>query len=79
MDVNQLASAGFFFTNRVDVVRCVFCGLEDGHWTEGDDTFKDYMRWSPSCGFVSGVFVGNIPAPSKTSQQPSSSNDVCGR
>ena len=79
MDVNQLAAAGFFFTNRGDVVHCAFCEVEVGQWLEGDDAFKDHQRWSPSCAFVKKLFVGNIPAPPKTSQQqPSSSNDVCG-
>jgi len=59
------------------VVRCAFCGVEVGHWVEGDDAFKDHQRWSPSCEFVMG-FVGNIPAPAQTSQhQRSSSYDVC--
>jgi len=78
MDVNQLAAAGFFFTNRGDVVHCAFCEVEVGQWLR-DDAFKDHQRWSPSCAFVKKLFVGNIPAPPKTSQQqPSSSNDVCG-
>ena len=79
MDVNHLATVGFFFTNWGDVVGCTFCGVEVGHWKEGDDVFKDHQRWSPSCAFVKGLFVGNIPAPPETSQQhPNSSNDVCG-
>ena len=79
MDVNRLAAAGFFFTNRGDVVRCAFCGVEVGHWVEGDDTFKDHQRWSPSYRFVRGLFEENIPAAPKTSQQHTSSiNDVCG-
>jgi len=44
MDVYQLAAAGFFFTNRGDVVRCAFCGVEVGYWVEGDDAFKDQLR-----------------------------------
>ena len=63
MDVNHLATVGFFFTNWGDVVGCTFCGVEVGHWKEGDDVFKDHQRWSPSCAFVKGLFVGNIPAP----------------
>ena len=79
MDVNQLVAAGFFFTNRGDVVRCAFCGVEVGQWVQGDDAFKDHKRWSPSCEFVKGLFAGNIPAPSGTpQQQPIRSNDVCG-
>ena len=79
MDVNQLAAAGFFFTNRGDVVRCAFCGVEVGQWVEGDDAFKEHQRLSTSCAFVKKLFVGNIPAPSETTQQqPIRSNDVCG-
>jgi len=40
MDVNQLADAGFFFTNWGDVVRCAFCGVEVGHWVEGVDNLR---------------------------------------
>jgi hypothetical protein len=79
MDVNQLAAAGFSFTNRGDVVRCAFCELEVGHWEKGDDAIKNHQRWSLSCAFVKGLFVGNIPAlPNTSQQQPSSNNDVCG-
>jgi hypothetical protein len=48
MDVNQIGAAGFFFTNRVDVVCCAFCGVEVELWV-GDDAFKDLQRCSPSC------------------------------
>jgi len=79
MSVNKLAAAGFFFTNRGEVVRCAFYGVEVEQWAEGDYVFKDHQRWSPSCAFVKRLFVGNIPAPPKTSQQqPSSRNEVCG-
>ena len=60
MDVNQLAAAGFFFTNRGDVVRCAFCEVEVGQWVEGDDAFKDHQRWRPSCTFVKELFVGTF-------------------
>jgi len=78
MDGNQLAAAGFFFTNRGDV-RFAFCKMQIGQWEEGDDAFKDHQCWSPSCTFVKWLFVVNIHVPPKTSQQqPSSSDDVCG-
>jgi hypothetical protein len=48
MDVNQVAAAGFFFTNWGDVVRCAFWEVEVGQWVEGDDAFKDHQIWSPS-------------------------------
>jgi len=76
MDVNQLAAAGFFFTNRGEV-RCAFCSVQVAQLK--NDAFKDHQRRSPSCPFVRRLFVGNIPAPPKTFQQKrSSSNDVCG-
>ena len=59
--------------------RCAFCGVEVGHWVDGDDAFQNHQPWSSSYVFVKGLFVGNIPAPAETSQQqPSSSYDVCG-
>jgi hypothetical protein len=77
MDKDHLSAAGFYFTNRGDVVRCAFCGVEVGRWEEGDDAFTDHQRWSPSCGFIKGLIVGNIPIGSDgqpgTSSLPSSS------
>jgi len=61
MDANQLAAAGFYFTNLSDVVRCFFCVVKIYHWSEGDDALKEHRRWNPSCGFVKGLCVGNIP------------------
>ena len=79
MDKDHLSAAGFFFTNRGDVVRCAFCGVEVGRWEEGDDAFRDHQRWSPSCGFIKGLIVGNIPIgsdgqPGTSSSLPSSSS-----
>jgi len=93
MDTNRLSAAGFYFTNRNDVVRCAFCGVEVGRWEEGDDAFREHQRWSPSCGFLKGLRVGNIPIASDSqpgtssssssllplsSQETSRSYDVCG-
>jgi hypothetical protein len=82
MDGNQLAAAGFYFTNQSDVVRCAFCGVEVGHWEEWDDVLKEHQRWSPSCGFAKGLCVRNIPIlsndqPEKTSDQPTRSRNMC--
>jgi hypothetical protein len=79
MDKNHLAAAGFYFTNWGDVVRCAFCGVDVCYWIGGDNVFKDHQRLSPSCGFIKGLFVGNIPVGSGTSssQQTSRSYDVC--
>jgi hypothetical protein len=42
MEPKQLAAAGFYFTNHSDLVRCFFCGVEMGHWEEGDDVLKEH-------------------------------------
>jgi len=81
MDKNHLAFAGFYFTNCSDVVRCAFCGVEVGYWKEGDNAIANHQRWSPSCGFIKGLFAGNIPIHSETSslpQQTIRSLNVCG-
>jgi len=83
MDANQLASAGVYSTNWSGVVRCAFCGTVVGRWEEGDGVMKEHQRWGPSCVFVKGLCVGNIPIvsndlPETSSQQPNSSYDVCG-
>jgi hypothetical protein len=90
-DKNHLSAAGFYFPPRGDVVRGAFCGVEGGRWEEGDDAFTDHQRWSPSCGFIKGLIVGNIPVGSDgqpgtslssslplSSQETSRSYDVCG-
>jgi len=83
MDANELQAAEFYVTNWSDVFRCAFCGIEVGRWKERDDALKEHQRWSSSCGFVNGLFVGNIAIlsndqPETLSQQPNSSYDVCG-
>jgi len=42
MDSNQLAAAGFYLINLSNMVRCVFCGVEMGYWTDGDDALKEH-------------------------------------
>ncbi|KDR09161.1 baculoviral IAP repeat-containing protein 3-like [Zootermopsis nevadensis] len=80
MDPHALSAAGFYYTKRDDMVECAFCGVLVGRWEEGDDPFTDHQRWSPSCGFVRGFPVGNIPINSDghPETQGSRSYDVCG-
>jgi len=83
MDANQLAAAGFYFTNQNYIARCFFCGVEIGYWTGGDDALKERQHWSRSSCFAKGLCVGNIPILSvgqseKSPQQPTRSRDVCG-
>jgi hypothetical protein len=45
-EANQLAAAGFYFTNRSDVIHCAFCGVEVGHWEKGNGSLKEHQSWS---------------------------------
>ena len=74
---NHLSTAGFYYTDLKDIVCCSFCGLQVGQWKEVDDPFKEHQRCNPSCGYIKGLFVGNIPVGS-TNQQSTRSRDVCG-
>ena len=61
IDKNYLAAAGFYYTNFKDVVCCAFCHVRLGQWKQGDSPFEEHNRWSPSCAYMKGLFVGNIP------------------
>jgi hypothetical protein len=79
MDKNRLVAAGFYYKGRGDKVRCAFCGVEVGWWQEGDSQFDNHKRFSPSCEFVKGFVVGNIPIDKpEISQEPARSKEVCG-
>jgi len=72
-----------FITQTSDIVCCAACGVEIGYWLKEDDPFQEHERWSPSCGFIRGLFVGNIPIgstdqPTTSPEQPTRSRDVCG-
>ena len=82
IDANQLAAAGFYYTNWSDVVCCAFCDLQVGSWEVGGDVFEERQRWIQSCGFVKGLFVGNNPIRTNDQRETSSSqqqpNSNCG-
>jgi hypothetical protein len=79
MDKNRLEAAGVYYTSRLDIFRCAFCGVEVGWWREGDSPIANHKRFSPSCGFIKGFVVGNIPIDKpETSQEPTRSKYVCG-
>jgi len=73
----HLAAAGFYYTDWKDVVCCAFCNVQLRRWEQEDNPFKEQERWSPSCRFIKGLFVGNIPIGS-TDEQSTQSRDVCG-
>lgn len=61
LSAGQMASAGFYYTKKDDIVRCAFCGVEVGSWVEGDNPRVDHQRWSPACRFLRKLPVGNVP------------------
>jgi hypothetical protein len=71
IDKNNLAAAGFYYTDHSDVVCCAFCVAQIDLFQEGDDTFKDHLRLIPNCEFIRSLSVGNIPIGS--SDQPTAS------
>ena len=75
IDKNHLAAASFYYIYSKDVLCCAFCVVQVSQWEEGDDPFKEHQRWSPSCGYIKGLFVGNNPIGS-TDQVPTRSRIV---
>ena len=73
-DATQLVAAGFYLHNWSDVVCCAFCEVQVGSWKVVDDVLKEHQRWSPSCSFVEGLFVRNIPIRSNDQPETSSSS-----
>ncbi|XP_054260293.1 death-associated inhibitor of apoptosis 1-like [Macrosteles quadrilineatus] len=75
LNPSSMATSGFYYFQREDVVRCAFCGVEIGSWVEGDDPTLDHKRWSPSCKFVQNMPCGNVPVKNiSEDQQPSLQN-----
>lgn len=58
--VYEFVQCGFFYTNKEDVVKCNFCGVEIGDWNGKKKPLAEHIRKSPKCPFVIGQDVGNI-------------------
>ena len=54
-DKHTLASAGFYYTNDGDLVKCFSCGLHLGDWLKDDNVWKEHQRWSPRCHYINMV------------------------
>lgn len=82
---DALAEQGFFYTQKSDIVRCAFCGLELGKWEAGDVPAADHRTWSPHCPLIRGVECGNVcmsdseRASCPTSAADDLSFDTCGK
>lgn len=53
LPAEEMAAAGFFFLNREDAVKCVYCGVVIKDWEPGDRAVAEHRRWSPDCEVVS--------------------------
>lgn len=74
----DLAKKGFYYTHVNDVVRCAFCGIEIGHWEEGDSIDLDHRRYSEHCSFLNNR-SRNVPLGLETRNMPTSGEDTCGK
>uniref|UniRef100_A0A665TW27 RING-type E3 ubiquitin transferase n=1 Tax=Echeneis naucrates TaxID=173247 RepID=A0A665TW27_ECHNA len=57
----ELAKAGFFFLGPGDKVQCFCCGGILRCWVPGDRPSTEHRRHFPTCRFILGQAVGNIP------------------
>lgn len=57
----ELAKAGFFFLGSGDKVQCFCCGGILRCWVSGDSPAAEHKRHFPTCSFILGRAVGNIP------------------
>lgn len=57
----ELAKAGFFFLGPGDKVQCFCCGGILRCWVRGDSPAAEHRRHFPTCSFILGQTVGNIP------------------
>ena len=57
----DLARAGFFYLGSGDKVQCYCCGGVLRYWVQGDTPSVDHKRYFPTCGFMLGGDVGNVP------------------
>ena len=53
-----MARAGFYYTRHLDFVRCIFCGIVIGDWSDEDDQYERHS--AGYCPFLNGEPVGNV-------------------
>lgn len=57
----DLAQAGLFYLGQNDKVQCFCCGGILADWDVGDSAWGEHNKHFPSCFFILGHDVGNIP------------------
>uniref|UniRef100_A0AAY5KTE9 E3 ubiquitin-protein ligase XIAP n=1 Tax=Esox lucius TaxID=8010 RepID=A0AAY5KTE9_ESOLU len=58
----ELAQAGLFYLGESDRVKCFCCGGMLGGWEIGDTAWSEHSKHFPSCFFILGHDVGNVPS-----------------
>ncbi|KAM5135905.1 baculoviral IAP repeat-containing protein 7 isoform 2-T2 [Mantella aurantiaca] len=58
---HQMAWAGFFYLGPRDRVQCFCCGGILRSWEPGDHPGAEHRKYFPSCPFMLGRDVGNVP------------------
>jgi hypothetical protein len=66
----DLAKSGFFYVGPSDRVRCAFCNLNLHNWEAGDNPHVEHQRYAPTCPFIRGQDVGNIPISTTSGSAP---------
>lgn len=56
----SLASAGFFYINPDDDVKCFYCGIRISNWKPSDDPLSEHLRWSKDCVFANLLIKNQI-------------------
>lgn len=54
----QMAENGFYYMGVNDEVRCAYCKVELGRWTEDNVPAVDHRRWAPQCPFLNKLDAG---------------------
>lgn len=67
----ELAKAGFYYTNKADIVKCAYCAVEIGEWEQGDNIITEHKKWSPYCIFLKNTMPSNA--------QFNDGEDTCGK
>jgi baculoviral IAP repeat-containing protein 7/8 len=57
----DLAAAGLFYSGLKDTVQCAFCDGQLFNWVPGDQAVSEHRHFFPSCPFIMGNDVGNVP------------------
>ncbi len=47
-----LAEAGFYYTNKLDIVACFHCGVHICDWLSAENPWVSHAKFSPWCTFI---------------------------